>query len=114
MANAREVAKGIAKGANGAKRSRGSVDNAGRLAAFAKRESSGSADWGGCDPKWLQAVVVGITGLGGAVTFALSRDQGAYGVTLLLDSERQTLWFNGDADLDLELESVVAVLDAMQ
>jgi hypothetical protein len=57
--------------------------------------------------------VVAITGLGGAVTFALSRDQGAYGLTLLLDSERQTLWFNGDADLDAELEGVLAVLESL-
>lgn len=113
MSNAREVAKGIAKPTNGRRGARGSVDNAGRLSAFAGRAKQGTADWGDCDSKWLQAVVVRITGMGGAVTFAMSRDQGAHSITLMLDNDRQTLWFNGDADLDNELEQVVAVLDSM-
>jgi hypothetical protein len=51
--------------------------------------------------------------MGGAVTLGLSRDGGAYSLTLLLESERTTLWFNGGADLDAELEKVRATLDAM-
>lgn len=92
---------------------RGSTNNARRLDAFASKSKSSGADWGGCDPRWLQAIVVGITGLGGAVTFGTSRDRGAYGLTLLLDGDRQTLWFNGDADLEMELEQVVATLETM-
>ena len=111
MPNKEEIARGLAK--SGGSRKRGSTDNAGRLAAFSAGKGEGKADWGGCDSRWIQAVLVKITGLGGAVTFGLSRDGGAHSVTLLLDGDRQTLWFNGDADLDVELEKVYAVLDAM-
>lgn len=95
------------------KSGRGSVKNSARLEAFADRRGKGSADWGGCDPERLQAVLVGITGLGGAVTFGLSRDQGAHSLTLLLDNSRTTLWFNGDADLDEELAEVLGLLESM-
>jgi len=114
MATQREVAKGMKKSSAGNGGSRGTVNNARRLEIFSDRKSGNTADWGGCDPKWLLEVVVGITEMGGAVTFGLSRDGGAYSVTLLLDSDRQTLWFNGDAELNTELEQVVAVLDTMK
>lgn len=114
MASAEEVARGMKGSKKNGSKNRGSTDNARRLDAFVGRAQTGNADWGSCDSRWLQAVVVKVTGLGGAVTFGLSRDQGAHSVTLLLDSERQTLWFNGDADLDEELEQVAAVLDTMQ
>ncbi len=94
-------------------KSRGSVRNADRLQAFAQGDRAGGADWGGCDSKWLHAVVLNITKLGGAVTFGLSRDSGSYSLTLLLDDTRKTLWFNGDADLDEELQQVVGTLEAM-
>ncbi len=96
------------------KNKRGSVRNDHRLAAIAQRRQGKLADWGGCDCGLLQAVVVKITALGGAVTFGTSRDGGAYSVTLLLDGDRETLWFNGDADLDDEMHAVVETLDAMQ
>ncbi len=51
--------------------------------------------------------------MGGAVTFGLSRDQGAHSLTLLLDGGRETLWFNGNADLEEALDEVLGVLDAM-
>jgi len=100
-------------GKNNGKSTRGSVKNAARLDAFQGRSGSGSGDWGACDPARLQAVVVLITGLGGAVTLGLSKNQGAHSLTLLLDGERQTLWFNGDADLNACLDEVTATLDAM-
>lgn len=96
------------------RKSRGSTNNSDRLAAFATGAEAGGADWGACDPARLQAVLVGITSMGGAVTFGLSRDKGAHSLTLLLDGGRQTLWFNGGADLDAELEGVAATLDGMQ
>lgn len=34
-------------------------------------------------------------------------------MTLLLDGGRETLWFNGNADLDDELLTVLGVLDGM-
>lgn len=92
---------------------RGSTRNPDRLAAFARASNSTGADWGGCDAIGVQAVVVAITELGGAVTFGLSRDKGAHSLTLLLDGSRQTLWFNGDANLGEELEGVKQTLDAM-
>lgn len=92
---------------------RGSTRNQDRLEAFATRGPTGGADWGDCDPKWIQAVVEGITGMGGAVTFGMSRDMGAHSLTLMLDGRRKPLWFNGDADLNVELEAVAETLDAM-
>lgn len=89
---------------------RGSTNNARRLELFAHDRSERTQDWGDCTPARLQDVVVGITRLGGAVTFGNSRDGGAFFVTLLLDSDRTTLWFNGGADLDAELDSVIAKL----
>ena len=113
MPSAEEVARGAKSGANANGKSRGSVNNARRLEAFKQRRPTGGADWGNCDPRWIAGVVVSISALGGAVTFGLSRDQGAYSVTLLLDGERETLWFNGDGDLEAELDGVLAVLETM-
>lgn len=93
---------------------RGSTRNTDRLAAFSARGGNGGANWGTCDPARLQAVVVGITALGGAITLGLSRDLGAHSLTLLLDGNRTTLWFNGNADLDSELDGVKATLEAIE
>lgn len=97
----------------GKKSKRGSVRNSDRLSAFGNAKRGGGADWGGCDPARLQAVVIGITSLGGAVTFGMSRDKGAHSLTLLLDDSRTTLWLNGSADLDEELQAVVDELAQM-
>lgn len=90
---------------------RGSVRNTDRLSAFSSGSGKGRADWGTCDSARIQAIVVGITALGGAVTFGLSRDLGAHSLTLLLDGNRTTLWFNGNANLSDELEGVGSTLD---
>ncbi len=92
---------------------RGSTNNQSRLEAFGRGSGTTAGDWGGCDAGRMQAVVVGITGLGGAVTFGLSRNGGAHSVTLMLDGERQSLWFNGDADLTEELRLIIDKLEAM-
>lgn len=94
-------------------KNRGTTRNPDRLAAFANGAGEGSADWSTCDCKWVAEVVSRITQLGGAVTFGLSRDQGAHSLTLMLDSKRTTLWFNGSADLNLALEGVVDTLDGI-
>lgn len=108
-------AEASARGEQSSKgKGRGSVDNGGRLAAFKGAKASHKADWGGCDARWIQAIVVAITTLGGACTFGTSRDGGAYSLTLMLDNNRETLWFNGDAELDAELEQVFTVLDTMR
>ncbi len=95
------------------KKSRGTVRNPSRLEAFSKGSGGGLADWGSCDCNWVQAVVVRITAMGGAVTFGLSRDNGAHSLSLMLDGHRETLWFNGDADLNDELQRVVVTLEDM-
>jgi len=92
---------------------RGSVNNKSRLADFGGGNVKGDADWGACDPKWLYSVIVKITSLGGAVLFGLSRDEGAHALTLMLDDERTTMYFNGAAELDPELEAVCARLDGL-
>lgn len=92
------------------KKKRGTVNNARRLAAFGERRGGSDADWGSCNPHLLQAVVVKITGMGGAITLGLSRDKGAHSLTLLLDGDKETLWFNRDAALDAELEMVLETL----
>ena len=91
------------------KSNRGSVNNGKRLKSLLERVSAGGvgkADWGNCRPEWLQAVVCVIAKAGGLVSFGYSRDGNAYNVTILLDGDRETLWFNGDADLDEELRRV--------
>lgn len=106
-------AKNAKHAANERKGSRGTVRNDSRLQLFADRGGKSGAGWDSCDPKWLQIVVVGITRLGGAITFGLSRDLGAHSLTLLLDDSRETLWFNGSADLDHELAVVATILEDM-
>lgn len=93
---------------------RGSVKNKSRLEAFGKQSGQGSADWGTCSPERLQVVVVEITGMGGAITLGLSRDEGAHMLTLLLDDGKTTLWFNGNSDLDEELQAVYETLVGMR
>ena len=95
-------------------KARGSVKNTDRLAAFARGGQDGEADWGSCEAGKLLAVVVAITKLGGAITIGLSRDLGAHSLTLLLDGSRATLWFNGKADLDKELDQVAGVLAGLE
>lgn len=107
------VSDGETYGNTKKKTKRGSVNNDRRLAAFGNRGSGAGADWGGCDGRKIQGVITKITELGGAVTFGLSRDKGAHSLTLLLDADRETLWFNGNAELDEALDGVMATLDAM-
>lgn len=109
-----EIARGADKGSSNKNSGRGSVNNRARLSAFAEARGQGGADWAECDPQMQQEVIARISRMGGAVTFGLSRDRGAYSLTLLLDKERQTLWFNGEADLDAELEKVVATLETLE
>lgn len=90
------------------KKERGSVNNEGRLRRLLEggNKAQGKADWSRCDPRWLQAVIAQITSSGGAVSFGYSRDGGAHSLSIFLDGDRETLWFNGNADLDTELEQV--------
>lgn len=92
-----------------AEHKRGSTNNGRRLANLLGRTSaggSGKADWGNADAEWIQAVIVVVAKTGGLASFGYSRDQNAYNLTILLDGDRETLWFNGDADLNDELRRV--------
>jgi len=95
------------------KKKRGSVDNAGRLKKLLSGTGvqAGKADWSSADPRWIAGVVHTITRLGGAVSFGYSRDMGAYSLSIMLDGDRETLWFNGGCDIDAELEAVYATFD---
>lgn len=95
-------------------KTRGSVRNSDRLEAFAKGSGQGSAEWATADCNLLAATVQAITALGGAITFGLSRDQGAHSLTLMLDNSRRTLWYNQDAVLDDELQIVIDTLKQME
>lgn len=90
--------------------SRGSVNNSGRLSRFNQAKSSpqAQAEWSVSNPGWLAAVVMAATNQGMEISFSLSSDGGAHGLKLydFKSGERATLWFNGDADLDAELEKV--------
>lgn len=94
-------------------RSRGSVRNDDRLAAFANGSGNGSAEWDTADSTLVAATICAITAMGGAITFGLSRDQGAHSLTLMLDGHRKTMWYNGDAVLNDELQTVIDTLSAM-
>lgn len=83
---------------------RGSTNNSKRLDSLRKKANNHvGADWGNATPEAILGIVVAAQNIGGAVTFGLSRDGGAYMVTILLDGDRETLWFNGEADLAAEL-----------
>jgi hypothetical protein len=97
------------------KNSRGSVKNSSRLEGLqSSRKVEGSADWGKADPRWLQAVTTAACLRGMIVSFSHSRDGGAHGLALYDQGERIQLWFNGDADLDTELEKVFEYLESLQ
>lgn len=100
------------KGSSG---KRGSVNNASRLAGLQPiREAAGTATWEGAQPGWIAAVVIAATVRGYIISFQLSRDSGAHGLSLYGEGENVRLWFNGDADLDVELEKIFVYLQAMQ
>ncbi len=96
------------------KQKRGSTNNKSRLQGFGKVDLANGADWGSCSPEKIHAVVVAITTLGGAVTIGNSRDGGAHMLTLLLDDDKRTLWFNADAVLDEELDMVIGELASVE
>jgi len=99
---------------DGKRSHRGSVNNKRRLDVFARKDVAGKASWGECSSDLLLDVVGQITDMGGAITISLSRDLGAHSLTLMLDDARETLWFNGDADLDTELREISAKLAAQR
>jgi len=68
------------------------------------------ADWGSASPGAVLEVIVAMSSVGGAVTFGLSRDGGAYMLTFLLDGSRKTDWLPGDGLLDAWLENAAYLI----
>ncbi len=101
-------------GDNSKKKSRGASNVGKKLEGFGKAQgAAGTCDWGEAMPENISAVVLGITRIGGAVSFGLSRDKGAYNVTLMLEGERRTVWINGNEPLDEKLTEIIIQLDGI-
>jgi hypothetical protein len=73
----------------------------------------GGASYDQADGGLLFGIIIQISKRGGAVSFGLSRDKGAYNVTIFLDGDRRTVWINGSEDLNAKLEEIFHVLLAM-
>lgn len=97
----------------GSKSKRGSVDNAGRLGKLFHNKHSGAVDWANAAPEALLAIVCAVTSRGGACSFGTSRDGGAYSITIMMGGERETLWFNGGADLNMEIEQAIYLIETL-
>lgn len=97
-------------GGNNSKR--GKTKNLDRLKALTKGPAGGAATWRMADPKLVHAVIVAIADMGGAVLFGHSMDGGSYSMSLYLNKDKTTIWFNGDAELDEELQVVIDELNA--
>lgn len=68
---------------------------------------TGGADYAEADFSFIAGIIIETTRRGGAVSLGLSRDKGAYNVTIFLDGDRRTVWINGDSDLNVELEKIL-------
>jgi len=102
-----EIGKGKAK--------RGTNDTASALSALGSRgRNPGKLNWDDADPKNLAAVIVSAVEAGGAASFSRSRDAGAVSLTIYLDGDKKTLWFNKDSSLDDELEVVIHFLSSLK
>lgn len=82
----------------------------GSLAQLFSSGGAAQADWSGAAPQGVLDVVIAMSSLGGAVTFGMSRDGGAYMLTLLLDGDRTTLWCPCTEDVDIWMENTVYLL----
>lgn len=65
-----------------------------------------TAHWESADFSWVAGIIVETTKRGGAASFGLSRDKGAYNVTILMDGERKTVWISSSDDMNGELEKI--------
>lgn len=90
---------------------RGKTRNLDRLKALTKGSTTAIPTWRNADPQLIHAVVVAITDMGGAVMFGHSTDGGSYSMSFYLNKDKTTMWFNGDAELDDELQVVIDELN---
>lgn len=75
--------------------------------------STGDADWNAANPVWVLGIVVEATRLGGLVSFSLTRDAGAFVVTVMLDGDRRPVYISSSEDLNAELEKILHFLAAV-
>lgn len=95
----RSKAKGKKRGATNVARSLDGLGSA--------KGQTGGADYAEADFALVAGILIETTRRGGAVSLGLSRDKGAYNVTIFLDGDRRTVWINGDSDLNVELEKIL-------
>lgn len=91
---------------------RGAANVGARLAGLGSGSGKiTSADWNEADPQFVLGIIVETTRLGGMVSFSLTRDGGAWVVTVLLDGDRRPVYVSsGSDDLNAELEKIVHYL----
>lgn len=95
-------------------KSRGAPNVARRLEGLGSgTRESGPAEWRAADPQLVLAVVVETTRLGGMVSFSLTRDAGAYVVTVMLDGDRRPVYISASEDVNAELEKIAVYLDSI-
>lgn len=97
--------KGKSRGATNVPRSLAGLGQGGNVA--------GAADWNTVEWSWVRGIVVELTRRGGAASFGLSRDKGAYNVTLFLDGGRETVWISSGEDVDAKLEEICHYIAAL-
>lgn len=83
----------------------------GRLSGI--RSANGNVDWGDALPERIASLVVATTRLGGLASFGKATRGDALAITIFLDDERETVYINGSADLDAELEKLILYVDAL-
>lgn len=92
-------AKGKGRGATNVARSLAGLGQGGNEPA--------SADYATVNWTWMSGVVIEVTRRGGAVSLGLSRDRGAYNVTIFLDGDRKTVWISSSEDVDAKVEEIL-------
>lgn len=107
MGHMKELLNGKRKGGNKANVAR-SLDGLG-----AGTGKANVADYGDIDPDGIVKIVLEITRRGGAVSFGMSRDRGAFNVTLMLDDQRKTVWIGVTEDAEAKIEEIVTYLSAL-
>lgn len=77
------------------------------------KDTPGGADYAETDFTWVAGIIIEITRRGGAASFGLSRDKGAYNVTLFLDGARKTVWISSSEEVNARLEEIVHYLASL-
>lgn len=96
------------------KKSRGATNVTRSLDGLGSAQGQpGSASYDLADGGLLFGIIIQISKRGGAVSFGLSRDRGAYNVTLFLDGTRKTVWISSSEDVNAKLEEIFHYLLAL-